>query len=535
MEQRLAPYAGISNKKQSIADPHNDVFFAAVSSTHVPMLVTDPHQPDNPIVFANHAFVSMTGYALDEILGHNCRFLRGPETDPATVDEIRDAIRSVREISTEILNYRKDGSSFWNALFISPVFNERGELVYFFASQLDVSRRRDAEDALHQSQKMEALGQLTGGIAHDFNNLLQVMSGYLDILQLGIDVPGDPASMQVSVDKVRAAVTRSATLTQQLLAFARRQELRGRIINLNAVAASMVEMAKRTLGEEVTLRTEFDPALLNCRVDPTQLESALLNVLLNSRDAMRATPEKTVTVRTANVELGDGQLIGSVNLPAGRYVVICVTDTGAGIPATLLDHVMEPFFTTKEQGKGTGLGLSMVSGFVRQTGGAVSIVSEAARGTTVRLHFPATGDGDSMDRLPAIGAVLYGNNETILIVDDRPEVAEVAREMLEITGYRTRVAIGTDEALAVLRQPGTIDLLFTDMVMPGRMTGVQLAREARRIRPAIRVLLSTGFADTSLERRDLDGSQFNVINKPYRRVDLARKIRMVLSGPTGAG
>src|SRR6476661_8353811 len=174
-------------------DHHSDLFFAAVETTRMPMIITDPRQPDNPIIFANQAFLQMTGYDKDDIYGRNCRFLQGPETDRETVDEVREAIRQRRELSTEILNYRKNGSSFWNALFISPVYNQADELVYFFASQLDVSRRRDAEDSLHQAQKMEALGQLTGGIAHDFNNLLQIMSGYLDIIQIATDqatVPG---------------------------------------------------------------------------------------------------------------------------------------------------------------------------------------------------------------------------------------------------------------------------------------------------------------------------------------------------------
>ncbi|WP_122430724.1 PAS domain-containing protein, partial [Pseudomonas viridiflava] len=216
-----------------ISHKGKDIFFAAVETTRMPMIVTDPNSEDNPIIFANKAFLEMTGYASEEIIGSNCRFLQGPETDRAVVQTIRDAIHERNDISTEILNYRKDGSSFWNALFISPVYNDAGDLIYFFASQLDISRRRDAEEALRQAQKMEALGQLTGGIAHDFNNLLQVMGGYIDLIGTAAEKPTiDIPRVQRSVHHAKSAVERASTLTKQLLAFARKQKLHGRVLNL---------------------------------------------------------------------------------------------------------------------------------------------------------------------------------------------------------------------------------------------------------------------------------------------------------------
>lgn len=200
----------------------------------MPMTVTDPHLPDNPIVFANRAFLEMTGYSAEEVIGNNCRFLQGPETDPASISDVRQSIETRSEFATEVLNYRKDGSSFWNALFVSPVFDDHGNLVYFFGSQLDVSRRRDAEDALRQAQKMEALGQLTGGIAHDFNNLLQVMSGHLEVIQMMASAgAGNAERIAFSAEHAAAAAAKAATLTQQLLAFSRKQKLRGRVVNLN--------------------------------------------------------------------------------------------------------------------------------------------------------------------------------------------------------------------------------------------------------------------------------------------------------------
>lgn len=241
----------ISESRSLPVEKHrSDIFFAAVETTRMPMTVTDPHLPDNPIVFANRAFLEMTGYSSEEIIGNNCRFLQGPETDPASVQDVRESIEQRREFATEVLNYRKDGSSFWNALFVSPVFDEQGNLVYFFGSQLDVSRRRDAEDALRQAQKMEALGQLTGGIAHDFNNLLQVMSGHLEVIQMMVsgDAARNAERIAFSAEHAATAAAKAATLTQQLLAFSRKQKLRGRVVNLNGLVSGMNNMAERTLG-----------------------------------------------------------------------------------------------------------------------------------------------------------------------------------------------------------------------------------------------------------------------------------------------
>jgi PAS domain S-box-containing protein len=517
-----------------VEDPHGDIFFAAVETTRMPMIVTDPRRPDNPIIFANRAFLAMTGYAPEELVGRNCRFLQGPETDGETVAEVRRAIAERREFATEILNYRKNGSTFWNALFVSPVYDAAGELVYFFGSQLDVSRRRDAEEALGQAQKMEALGQLTGGIAHDFNNLLQVIVGYVDILASGLGDPAaDPGRLTRATENIRQAAERATTLTQQLLAFARKQRLEGRAVNLNNLVEGMGEMVARALGETVRIEHDLAPDLWNCRVDPTQAEVALLNILINARDAM---PEGgTVRIATENraIEAGDESAFGG--LRAGRYVGVAVTDTGSGIAPNVLARVMDPFFTTKEEGKGTGLGLSMVYGFAKQSGGTAQIESALGRGTTVRLLFPAT-DGEARGaQTAAPRAVDRHGTETVLIVDDREDVAELARTILRDFGYTTLMAANGRQALEILEGGERIDLLFTDLIMPGGMNGVVLAREARRRQPRLKVLLTTGYAEASLERTDIGGSEFDLLNKPYRRTDLIRRVRAILDGPTGTG
>jgi PAS domain S-box-containing protein len=530
------PHPSVTGRGQAeLSDTHSDMFFAAVETTRMPMIVTDPHQPDNPIIFANNAFLRMTGYGRDELVGHNCRFLQGPETDRDTVDEIRLAIANSREFATEILNYRKDGSTFWNALFISPVFNKAGEVVYFFGSQLDVSRRRDAEIALYQAQKMESLGQLTGGIAHDFNNLLQVISGYTDTILSQVERPEISISrLKRAGETIRIATDRATKLTQQLLAFARKQRLEGRPINLNALIDGMSGMIDTTLGDNILLQQHLGPDLWNCRVDPTQAEVAILNILINARDAM---PDGgTLTVRTETVLVEGETMVRANGVPPGRYVALSVTDTGIGMSPDILAKVLEPFFTTKDEGSGTGLGLAMVYGFTKQSGGTVAVTSELGHGTTVRMLFPATdleviqpttqGSPRASDR---------GGSEAILVVDDRPEVAGVARDILEDYGYVITVATSPLEALALLDEGEQFTLLFTDLVMPGNMDGVMLARAARERLPTLKVLLTTGYAEASLERADAGGSEFEVINKPYRQLELIRRVRRVLDGPTGVG
>lgn len=518
----------------AIAEHKDDIFFAAIESTRMPMLVTDPRQPDNPIVFANKAFISMSGYAAEEIMGHNCRFLQGPDTDAHTVASIREAIASRTEITTEILNYRKDGSSFWNALYISPVYNKKKELVYYFASQLDVSRRRDAEDALTQAQKMEALGQLTGGISHDFNNFLQVMSGHVDILKMKIErQQSDDESMLRGLDSIRSAVTKASALTQQLLAFARKQRLDGRIVNLNNVAQGISDLVLKTLGAEISLQRELAPDLYNCQLDPTQLEACLINVLVNARDAMPKGGK--VTLVTENVTVTPDDINAYAGLPPGRYVSIAITDTGTGIPPEILNRVMDPFFTTKEEGKGTGLGLSMVYGFAKQSGGTATIYSELNVGTTVRMYFKATEQVRHADYSAGKSLVDRGGRETVLVVDDRPEVSELAMEMLLTLGYEVIVshsaveAINTTKKLMEKRQPP--QLLFSDIIMPGGINGIMLARELRKMIPNLPVLLTTGYAGSPDKDHD-QGVEFEVLTKPYKMTDLARKVRAVLEGPT---
>jgi PAS domain S-box-containing protein len=510
-----------------------NIFFAAVATTRMPMTVTDPNQPDNPIIFANGAFLDLTGYTEEELYGRNCRLMQGIDTDQHAISQVRQAIAEKRDVAVEILNYRKDGSSFWNALFISPVYNEAGDLIYFFASQLDVSRRRDAEDALRQAQKMEALGQLTGGIAHDFNNLLQVMGGYLELADRAVsrpDMDGDRVRRNLAMTKT--AIDRAASLTQQLLAFSRKQKLEGRVINLNNLMDYARTTVERVMGDGVTIHANLESNLWNSRVDPTQAELALLNIIINARDALAGRSNPTISFETRNFDVVEPNARFYDGMTPGRYVSLAITDNGCGMPEAIKSRVTEPFFTTKDEGKGTGLGLSMVYGFAKQSGGTVRIYSEEGVGTTLRIYFPA--DDAGLCHFEEHRHIeMASGSESILIVEDRADVAELARVVLQEQGYRTATASSGAQALAMLAEGEVFDLLFSDVIMPGGMNGIVLAREVRRLYPAMKILLTTGYAEGFVDQADEQGREFPVISKPCLPNVLAAKIREVLVGPTG--
>jgi PAS domain S-box-containing protein len=531
-----APPPHLTNgPNHDMTDDSNSIFFAAVKTTRMPMIVTDPNQSDNPIVFANPAFMGMTGYRSDELIGTNCRLLQGPDTDRDTVAEIRKAIEQRREITVEVYNYKKNGAGFWNALFISPVFDADNQLIYFFASQLDVTRRRDAEDGLRQAQKMEAVGQLTGGVAHDFNNLLTVIQGFGDVLKSQIEGDGefDRKRATRSINAVLQAAERGATLTQQLLAFSRRQKLQGRVVNFIDLIDQLQPLIERTAGGLVKVRIVPQETICNARIDPTQAELAIINILLNARDAMPNGGNIIIEIKNRSIEAGDK---GFGELEAGNYVALSITDEGTGMSPDVLARVTEPFFTTKDQGKGTGLGLSMVYGFMKQSGGSLRLYSEEGHGTTVRMLFPCeNARADPTGAQPSRSLADKRGTETVLVVEDQVDVGDYAETVLSEFGYTVLRAENANDALTLLDGAGHIDVLFSDLIMPGGMNGVMLAREVKRRRPKMRVLLTTGYAESSIERVDARGAEFDLIQKPYKRSELATKVRQVVEGSTGVG
>ena len=506
-------------------DNRGGVFFAAIEMTRMPMILTDPNQPDNPVVFANQAFQDLTGYEHDEVVGRNCRFLQGVNTDREKVAELRLAIEEHRAHSVELLNYKRDGTPFWNAVYTAPVYDKTGKLLYFFASQLDVTRRRTSEQAFRQAQKMESIGQLTAGLAHDFNNLLQVVAGNLELLQTELEED----HLLRFVDNATAAAERGAKLTRQLLAFARKTRLEPKATDINVLVNNFNEMLESTAGSHVDLQVNLRRRLPKIYVDPVHLEMALLNVMINARDAM---PKGgTVTVATSIVQLEAN------GLSAGRYVALSVVDEGEGMPPHVLERATEPFFTTKPTGKGTGLGLPMAQGFVQQSLGRLEISSELGRGTTIRMLFPALEEGLETLSLGRTAHEVepemapHETVTTILVVEDSEDVLALAREHLKALGYHVLVARSGDEALEVLDGRGAlgIDLLFTDLVMPGGMNGLMLAERVRSRLPDTAVLLTTGYNE-DLVAEGPSASAMDVLGKPYRRAELAERVHVALSG-----
>jgi signal transduction histidine kinase/ActR/RegA family two-component response regulator len=376
------------------------------------------------------------------------------------------------------------------------------------------TRLAEAERQLRQAQKIEALGQLTGGAAHDFNNILMVILGGISV----INRPGDPERRRRVLEGMRQAAERGASLSRQLLAFARRQPLKAAPIDLRVQLAGMRDLLDRTLRGDVHVRTDFADGLWTILADPVELELVLLNICVNARDAM---PDGgTITIAAGNVTGGDQH---------GDFVRLMVTDTGVGMAPGVLAHVFEPFFTTKEVGKGSGLGLPQVYGFAEQSGGSVHIESEVDRGTTVILNLPRTVRAPEAAPPPvSVQQALHKACGSILLVEDDEEVASLVTDMLRELGYEVTRAAAAEAALGALADARPIDVLFSDIMMPGRMNGLDLVHEAQRRRPGLRVLLTSGYADAAIREAGREG--IRVLRKPYDIHSLAQTLGEVLEG-----
>jgi PAS domain S-box-containing protein len=398
--------------------------------------------------------------------------------------------------------------------------------IHVMASALDVTALREAEGQLHQSQKMETVGQLTGGVAHDFKNLLTVVIGSLDTA-----LEKSPAELHPLLQAALGASERGAALIKQMLAFSRRQILAPEPLDLSALAEGMEDLLRRTLGEAIEIEMQPAPSLWLALADKGQVESALLNLAINARDAMA--PGGKLTIETRNAHLDDDYARINPEVAPGDYVMLAVTDTGSGMPPEVIERAFEPFFTTKATGKGTGLGLSMIYGFAKQSGGHLKIYSEVDHGTTIRLYLPR----HATQAAPVIGTSTgdlsrhAGGRETVLLVEDDPMVRGLVTTHLRELGYRILEATEGAGALRILESRETIDLMLTDVVLPGTLTGRELADAAAKLRPKLKVLFSSGYTQNSIDHQGkLDpGVQF--LPKPFRRAELAAKVREVLDAP----
>jgi PAS domain S-box-containing protein len=462
----------------------------------------------------------LKGYAAENIIGKHFSVFYTPQARTNGDPDIALARAGTEgRFESEGWRVREDGSRFWANAVIDAIHDEDGSLVGFAKSTRDITERRTLERAkeqLYQAQKMETVGQLTGGVAHDFNNLLTAISGSHSLLRQMITEP----SAQKLLDTAERAVARGAKMTQQLLAFSRQHRLQPEKASANELIAVFERVLHQAAGDTVETTLLLDPGLWWSNIDQTQFQSALLNLVANARDALTE-PGGTITIETRNVRIDRGRAKSLGEIAAGSYVMIAVHDTGVGMTPETRARAIEPFFTTKAPGRGSGLGLSQVYGFARQSNGQIEIESRPGQGTTVRLYLPRLAD--SVARCDT-ACNDVGRLGSVLITEDDPDVLAVGAETLRSLGYEVHTAANALEALAILQGDTAIDVLFTDIVMPCGMNGVELAQEARRLRPGLSVLLSSGYS-----RPDLQSDPEAVfIAKPYKIPELARRLETLI-------
>ncbi len=475
-----------------------------------------------------------------------------PDEAEAVSRNWQHSLRSGQPFEMDIRLRHHDGTFRWFISRAAPIMNSEGDIILWVATNTDIETQKKTEshleylaeslgqtveartqelertqEVLRQSQKMEAIGNLAGGIAHDFNNLLQVITGNLQLLNR--DVSGNDVAER-RVAGALAGAARGARLASQLLSFGRRQPLEPKVINLSRLIREMDHLLRRSLGEAIEIDTIVSGGLWNTLVDPSNVENALLNLAINARDAMDG--QGKLTIELGNAFLDDEYARNAIDMSPGQYVMLAVTDTGSGMTPDILEKVFDPFFTTKPDGKGTGLGLSMVYGFVKQSEGHIKIYSEAGSGTTVRIYLPRAMEAEDVLADNITGPVT-GGSETVLVVEDEEAVRDVTVSLLTELGYKVLKAKDADSGLAIIESGAPIDLLFTDVVMPGRLKSRDLARKAKERLPTLGVLFTSGYTENSIVHGGRLDPGVNLLSKPYTREALARKIRQVLEQVRG--
>jgi len=480
--------------------------------------------PDGSILYGSPATTRILGYELDEFVRFNAFDLIHPDDRDAVVGRLTESMANPRGRVDVMARVRhKDGS--WR--YLEGVFTnllDDPSVNAIVNNYRDATERRSLEQQVIQAQKMEAVGRLAGGVAHDFNNILTAIGGYTDLLLA--DLPPDDPRRQ-DVDEIHRAADRAAALTQQLLAFSRRQVLQPKVVDLNALVQNVEKLLRRLIGEDVILAAVLAPDAGRVRADPGQIEQVIVNLAVNARDAMPGGGR--LTIETRNVELDAAYAAEHRTVVPGPYVSIAVSDTGTGMSNDVQAHLFEPFFTTKEVGKGTGLGLATVYGIVKQSGGTIWVYSELGHGTTIKVYLPRVDDpADALTKAGPTDAASLRGTETILLVEDEPAVRAVARQVLTRQGYTVLEAPDGQAALTMVdaTRP-SIDLVLTDLVMPG-MSGRILADNLVRRFPALRVLYMSGYTDDAIVRHGMLETGLAYLQKPFRPDALVQKVWEVL-------
>ncbi len=513
----------ITRRKQSEA--MLELESAALSAAADAIMITDAA---GTIEWVNPAFALLTGYTAEEAIGRNPRELvKSGIHDQATYKELWETILAGNVWEGELTNRRKDGSLWDEEQIITPVRDASGAIAHFIAIKRDITERKRLEAQFLQSQKMESVGQLAGGIAHDFNNLLNVINGtaFLVSEQLKADDP-----LRDDLREITRAADRAAAMTRQLLTMSRKQIMQPKVLDLRTLVADLQGMLRRLIGEDIELVVVPAKDPCNIRADPGQIQQVILNLAVNARDAMPTGGTLAMATEAVSVDAARGDSFPPV--PPGRYVLLTVSDTGIGMDEATRARIFEPFFTTKEVGKGTGLGLSTVFGIVVESGGRIRVDSQMGSGTSFRIWFPQLDEATPLDQTVPQAASARGA-ETILVVEDYPELRLLARRMLERAGYAVLVAGDGGEALRLLEHHrGKVDLLLTDVVMPG-IGGRELAAHVLKEHPEIKVLYTSGYTDDAIVRHGVHADAAHFLNKPYSHEDLTRAVRTVLDTQAG--
>jgi PAS domain S-box-containing protein len=491
----------------------------AVEQAVEAITITDP---DGTIVYVNPAFERVTGYSRTEALGRTPRILKSDKHDREFYRNLWAVLLRGEVWSGRFINRRKDGALYEGEATISPVRDAGGRVINLVSVQRDVTRERQLEQQLHQSQKMEAVGRLAGGIAHDFNNLLTVINGYSEML---MNQTAEDAVSKYG-EEIKRAGERAALLTRQLLAFSRRQVLEPQILDLNSVVTSIEKLLRRLIGEDIELAIDLAVDLGRVKADPGQLGQVIMNLAVNSRDAMPKGGK--LTLETTNVELETEHVLSDGAIPPGRYVRLAVSDNGCGMSPETQAHIFEPFFSTKEPGKGTGLGLATIYGIVKQSGGGIACTSRLNGGATFGVYLPRMDSVTTEEAVPEPESMNTRGTETILLVEDEEAVRKLVGGVLQARGYSVLDAPHGEAALAIAHQHrGSIHLLLTDVVMPG-MGGPELARRLAPTGQELKVLFMSGYSDDAVARYGVPDPNFAFLQKPFTPDALASKVRALL-------
>lgn len=510
--------------KRKFAEESLHLQAAALEAAANAIAITDAQ---GKIVWVNQAFETMTGYSREEVLDQNPRLLKSGEQPASYYANLWSTISSGKVWQGEIVNRRKDGTTYTEEMTITPVTqNVGGETrTHFIAIKQDITERKLLQQQLQQAQKMEAVGRLAGGVAHDFNNMVGVIMGYSELLKLRGDL--DTTSLH-QVQQIHAAAKRAAGLTQQLLAFSRKQIIQPRTLELNEVVSNLAKMLRRLIGDDIELQMRFASSEVPVKADQGQIEQIIMNLAVNARDAM---PDGGKLILETDVcDLDQSYAIRHKPVIPGRYVRLSVSDTGTGMDQKTMSHIFEPFFTTKELGRGTGLGLSIVYGIVKQSEGYIWVYSEPGHGTTFKIYLPLKSS--AVERVPVQSSVQsVRGSETVLLVEDDENLRALIAEFLTGLGYKIMQSGSGKTALdALTSQNETVQALITDIMMPG-MSGRELANQLTAQAPKLRVLYISGYTHDGAVQTRVLGEGESFLQKPFGLAELSRKLREVIDTP----